>query len=139
MKTLSESYKNRLQELAGINEYSFHIKDYYLPLIIEGKEVGGVYIDDKSDSYPHINWFKDKKIFNLHDLNIKLEYQGKGYGYTLLKNAFKYCKDKNGDFVVLSVLRNNKRAINLYKKIGFKLLDNTNYDFQEFSYDLNNN
>ena len=54
------------------------------------------------------------------DVFIMPEYQGNGYGDKLLKYILDNYKNRN---YFLEVNVNNERAINLYKKNGFEVLD----------------
>jgi len=49
-------------------------------------------------------------------------YQGKGFGNILMESVINYAKKKRAAYIVLEVRRSNKRAINLYKKYGFKII-----------------
>ncbi len=54
---------------------------------------------------------------------ISKEFQGKGYGTYLVNHFLDICKEKDVKRVFLEVSDKNKKAINLYKKAGFKKID----------------
>lgn len=61
---------------------------------------------------------------NLINFLIKKKYQGKGYGSLLLKNTLSIIKEiPKIHRVILNVKTSNSRAINLYKKFGFKIIE----------------
>ena len=67
-----------------------------------------------------IDWYKG--TFELNELAVIEEYQGKGYGKKLMK-----CLIENfeGDRILLSTKKfNNDKIINFYHKLGFKDLVN---------------
>ncbi len=53
---------------------------------------------------------------------IKKDYQGKGFGELLLDHFVQVCKNKEVNKILLEVSTENKKAINLYRKKGFKKL-----------------
>ncbi|HKK42278.1 MAG TPA: N-acetyltransferase [Bacteroidales bacterium] len=64
--------------------------------------------------------FDGRRIL-LHHFGILPEYQGKGLSKILLKDSLAFVKEK-GHQVKLEVHNTNIRAVNLYKKFGFKPL-----------------
>ncbi|HUX57190.1 MAG TPA: N-acetyltransferase [Bacteroidales bacterium] len=63
----------------------------------------------------------DGRRIHLHHFGISPEFQGKGFSKILLKASLDLVK-KRGQQVKLEVHKTNKKAINLYKKYGFKSL-----------------
>ncbi|MCL4392935.1 GNAT family N-acetyltransferase [Patescibacteria group bacterium] len=53
------------------------------------------------------------------DIYIHRNYRNKGIGQIILKTIIEYTKYINVDTIHLKVRKNNKKAINLYQKIGF--------------------
>jgi ribosomal protein S18 acetylase RimI-like enzyme len=64
--------------------------------------------------------FDGRRIY-LHHFGILPEFQGQGLSKILLKESLNFVKEK-GYQVKLEVHKINERAINLYKKFGFKSL-----------------
>ena len=64
----------------------------------------------------------------IDDLIVAPEYQGYGYGNKILLWALKNIKS---DRIYLHVADWNKRALNLYKKMGFEILETTVIGEQE--------
>ncbi|MCG8571464.1 MAG: GNAT family N-acetyltransferase [Spirochaetes bacterium] len=52
-------------------------------------------------------------------LTIIPEYRGKGFSKKLIKKAVDYLQDNGHDLIKLKVEKNNSRAIQLYKELGF--------------------
>ena len=57
---------------------------------------------------------------NILLIAVKKEFQGKGFGKLLLEHFIKTCKNKNAKKIFLEVSTDNKKAVNLYKRYGFK-------------------
>jgi len=63
----------------------------------------------------------DGRRIHLHHFGIAPASQGKGLSVILLKESLRFVKEK-GYQVKIEVHRNNKKAIQLYKKAGFEYL-----------------
>ena len=98
---LDESYK--------INEYETMQKSdiYFYYVFIEKDEIIGFLI-----------FTKIKNEYEIIKIGILIEYQSKGYGILFLKSILNLGVSK--DIFLLEVNSSNKRAINLYEKLGFK-------------------
>ncbi len=57
---------------------------------------------------------------NILLIAVKKEFQGKGFGKLLLEHFIEICKAKNVIKIFLEVATDNKKAVNLYKRYGFK-------------------
>jgi ribosomal protein S18 acetylase RimI-like enzyme len=96
----------------GINK-----KDKFI-LVAETQNqiVGFVYCEIKKRP----GMFILKKIGYIVDIFILPKFRKKGTGTILIKNAIKKFKQNKIKFVQINSLTGNKKAIRLYKKIGFK-------------------
>ena len=65
--------------------------------------------------------FDGRRIL-LHHFSVLPEFQGKGLSKILMNESLQFVKEK-GYQVKLEVHSSNKKAITLYKKVGFRLLD----------------
>ena len=63
----------------------------------------------------------DGRRIHLHHIAVLPEYQNKGYGKLLTKKSIEFAKQK-GYQIKLEVHKNNKKAIRIYKNLGFKYL-----------------
>ncbi len=63
----------------------------------------------------------DGRRIHLHHIGVKPAYQNKGYGKILTKESLKFAKEK-GYQIKLEVHQENKKAIEIYKKLGFSFL-----------------
>jgi ribosomal protein S18 acetylase RimI-like enzyme len=64
--------------------------------------------------------FKAKPFFNIHDIAVIKEFQGKGIGKKLLEKVIEIADERNYCKVTLEVRDDNHNAKGLYKKLGFK-------------------
>ncbi|MCK5028774.1 MAG: GNAT family N-acetyltransferase [Bacteroidales bacterium] len=63
----------------------------------------------------------DGRRIHLHHIGVKPSYQNKGFGKILTKESLKFAKEK-GCQIKLEVHQSNKKAIEIYKKLGFTFL-----------------
>jgi ribosomal protein S18 acetylase RimI-like enzyme len=70
--------------------------------------------------YAHIDFDKNKYWFGICILE---NYQGKGYGKTIMEYIFNNEKIKNIDKIYLTVDKINVNAIKLYTKFNFYIID----------------
>jgi ribosomal protein S18 acetylase RimI-like enzyme len=63
------------------------------------------------------------KICSIHSLGVEPKYRGKGIGQKLIGHAIKTCIAFNFKYVDLGVDKDNKIAIHLYMKNGFKIIE----------------
>lgn len=92
-------------------------------------EMGGKFLVMKSKSTGKVcgtSWMTyDGRRILLHHFGILPEFQGKGLSKILLRESLKFVKSK-GTQVKLEVHSDNLKAINLYRRFGFKLLGDFN-------------
>jgi hypothetical protein len=63
----------------------------------------------------------DGRRIHLHHIGVKSTYQNQGFGKMLTQESLKFAKEK-GYQIKLEVHQNNKKAIEIYKKLGFTFL-----------------
>lgn len=63
----------------------------------------------------------DGRRIHLHHIGVLPQYQNKGYGKLLTMESLKFAKEK-GYQIKLEVHQSNKKAIGIYKKLGFQFL-----------------
>lgn len=75
----------------------------------------------------------DGRRLHLHHIGVLPKYQNQGYGKLLTNESLKFAKQK-GYQIKLEVHQSNKKAIFLYKKLGFTFLgDYDVYIVRDFS------
>ncbi len=134
---LDELAKVYLEGYRGLEEYSYtHPDDVsaYMRWLwkrdpegifvarVDGKIVGFVAGD--------ANWFskrENKKVGAIHEIVILPEYQSLGIGSALMDTILSYFKGKGLHVAELWVGDENYRAINFYRKFGFKDKGQYNY------------
>lgn len=86
---------------------------------------GKLFIAENTDTGEIIgaSWItNDGRRLYIHHFAIKAAYQGRGFAKPLLEESLRFCKE-TGLQVKLEVHKDNVPAILLYKKYGFKSLD----------------
>jgi ribosomal protein S18 acetylase RimI-like enzyme len=84
-----------------------------------------------------IGWLEyevSRKYIYIQQIHILPEYQGKGIGSNILNEMIKYSK-KNKKSIHLDVFKYNDRALEFYKKMGFKIYDENNSMFNFLVYE----
>lgn len=66
---------------------------------------------------------KDLSLAYVYDIGVLKDYRGQGLGSYLLKASIRSLKEKDLEKISLLVTGENTKALNLYKKIGFKQAD----------------
>lgn len=82
---------------------------------VEKKPIG--YIDISIKRNPSLYFIK--KFGRIHYIYVKKSFRKKGVASELIKIADKWFKKKGVKDITLSVLFNNKKAYNIYKKRGY--------------------
>lgn len=77
-----------------------------------------VYVDGRKAGYYHF-YKNDSDQFELDDLYIFPEYQNRGIGSEIIRK----CCISTMEPIILYVFIENKRAISLYKRLGFKVIE----------------
>lgn len=100
------------EEINRINNYIItnvpKLLDNYLNIVINNKVIGCVLITNKDDG----------KL--LDEIYIEEKFRNKGIGTSIIKDII-----RENSIVYLWVYKENKQAISLYKKLGFKVIDET--------------
>ncbi|MGN0973802.1 MAG: ribosomal protein S18-alanine N-acetyltransferase [Bacilli bacterium] len=104
IKLFPEVFKNRNIEI----EFANNPFNKYFILFQKNKIIGFLNIFEIYDKIEIVN------------INIKKEYQGKGYSKLLMDKLIIYSNNHNIKNITLEVNSNNSIAINLYKKYRFK-------------------
>ncbi|MBQ9019245.1 MAG: GNAT family N-acetyltransferase [Bacilli bacterium] len=100
------------EEINKINNYIknevIKLLDYYCNIIIDNQIIGCVLLTNKDEG----------KL--LDEIYIEEKYRNKGIGTDIIKNII-----NNNDIVYLWVYKENIKAISLYKKLGFNIIEET--------------
>lgn len=100
-------------------EWSSSFEEKYLDKLISTGAVKSIYDDNKLAGYL---WFEERKEKNdifINSMQLKKEYQGKGIGTQVLKWLEVFALNRKRKYLSLTVQVINKRAINLYHRLGF--------------------
>ena len=105
-KDLAEDERNKIDEyvITSVNEM---FKDYY-NIIIDDKIIGSVCIRD----------LENAKL--LDEIYLEKEFRNKGIGTDIIRKII-----ENNESVYLWVYKKNIKAVLLYKRLGFKIIDET--------------
>ncbi len=86
-----------------------------------------VYHDDKLVGYLAYVIKKEHRVF-LSKIYLKIEVQGLGLGKLMLNRVIEYAKTNNCKTVYLTVNRGNEKGVRAYKRAGFKITGEENFD-----------
>jgi len=94
-------------------------------IIAHSLAIGGRLIvieNTETDEIIGSSWMTfDGRRIHLHHIGVKPEFQNQGLGKLLTKKSLKHAKEK-GYQIKLEVHQTNKKAIELYKNMGFTFL-----------------
>ncbi|HKL08232.1 MAG TPA: N-acetyltransferase [Bacteroidales bacterium] len=94
-------------------------------IIAHSLEIGGRLIVIENTETGEIigsSWMTfDGRRIHLHHIGVKPEFQNQGLGKLLTKESLKHAKNK-GYQIKLEVHQTNKKAVEIYKKLGFTFL-----------------
>ena len=115
------TYDNNIKGLSEIKGYykNLYKSDYniiylaYMDKLPVGYISGYIKIEAGEDYF--------NSVAKIDYLYVKKEYRKQGIATELLKNFYEWCREKNIKLVDIGVYKENKKAINLYKKEKFKL------------------
>lgn len=104
------------EEKENINEYVINIvnetlKDYF-NIIVDDKIIGSVCIKD----------LENAKL--LDEIYLEKEFRNKGIGTDIIRKII-----ENNESVYLWVYKENIKAVLLYKRLGFKIIDETEFRY----------
>ena len=111
-KDLAKDERNKIDEyiITSVNET---IKDYN-NIIIDDKIIGIVCIKD----------LENAKL--LDEIYLEKEFRNNGIGTDIIMKVVKKSNNKN---IYLWVYKENIKAVSLYKRLGFKIIDETEFRF----------
>ena len=109
-KGLSEEEKENINEYV-INSVNEIFKDYY-NIIIDDKIIGSVCIRD----------LENARL--LDEIYLEKEFRNKGIGTDIIRKII-----ENNESVYLWVYKENIKAVLLYKRLGFKIIDETEFRY----------
>ena len=107
-KGLSGEEKENITEyvITSVNEM---FKDYY-NIVIDDKIIGSILIKD----------IQEGKLID--EIYIEKEFRNNGIGTDIIMKVVKESDNKN---IYLWVYKENTKAVSLYKRLGFKIIDET--------------
>jgi len=125
-----EVYPNKETFQTDINNNSLYIA------MIEGSEeiIGCIVLNEYQEpEYKDIEWsFNQGKIAVIHRLMVHPKYEGKGIARDLVEFIEKLARENGYTALRLDVFSQNLRAINFYKKQGYKVSRKVNFRKGEF-------
>jgi len=75
--------------------------------------------------YPCYSTLSLKRLWILNDIGVSEQHRGKGLSKALIERAIQFARETGAVRIELKTDKANKRALNLYESIGFKI-DNDN-------------
>lgn len=130
-KTFSETFSedNTAESMAQYLETSFAAEKLHAELNDRNSEFYFARLDQKVIGYVKLNTgssqteMKGDHALEIERIYVSKDFHGKKVGQALYDKAIAIATEKNADYVWLGVWENNGRAINFYKKNGFKAFD----------------
>ncbi|MED1201632.1 GNAT family N-acetyltransferase [Heyndrickxia acidicola] len=102
------------QKMIEAYQHSAKYNAYFICLMNGNILIGWVQIDKA------IDFLSGKEIGWINDVYVKAQYRGRGYSKLLMEEALKEYRNKGYSAVRLNVYSHNQKAMNLYKRMGFK-------------------
>ena len=107
--------------------YPFKFKDWVSKNYLKrSKPIISIVIKSKNWIVGHISYRIEKNKVHLFHLIIDKKFRGLGLANLLIDKVERDCFLKQKDFITLNVLKKNKEALNLYKKLGYVILKDKN-------------
>jgi len=105
---LDEKFENKIKKRIKSR------KEIFLVIEIDNKLVGLI------DGYILENIHHKEKVVYLDHLCVDKKYRRQNIGTTLIKEFSDIAKKKGAKLIMLNAFENNTKAVNLYKKLGFR-------------------
>lgn len=130
-KTFFETFaeKNTIENMQKYLEEGFTFEKLTSELLSPNYKFYFASFENKVIGYLKLNFgqsqteLKDDKALEIERIYVLNEYHGKKVGQILYDKAIEIAKHKKADYIWLGVWEENPRAINFYKKNGFKEFD----------------
>lgn len=84
----------------------------------DGRLIGFIHLE--LEHTPPYEAFIQRDFANVIDLYVEPDFRGIGAGSMLLAAAAEWAKKRGADYLELNVLAENKNALRLYEKLGYK-------------------
>lgn len=100
---------------------NYGLKELNQPLL---KEIKSNYLMYVFNNYKKgfINYTLSYEIMDIDGIYIFPNERKKGYAYSMMLEFFEFARSKGAKKIMLEVRESNTPALNLYKKLGFKIL-----------------
>lgn len=130
-----EAYKGLMPQ-RFIESYTFDKRHKLWTNIIE-RELAAVFVAVSHDEclgflcVGQLKFMEDTQTYELSSIYINSSYIGVGIGQSLYKECEKYLLVRGAEQVTVWALDSNKRALNFYAKLGFRLTGQTSKEQAE--------
>ena len=104
--------------------YPFKFKDWVSKNYKTAKPIVSIVIKSNNWIVGHISYHVGEKKIHLFHLIIDEKFRRISLAKLLVKKVEKDCYVKQKDCIILNVLKKNKNAIMLFKKLGYSVFDN---------------
>ena len=125
-----EVYPNKEIFQEDINNHSL-----YVAVREESREIMGCIVlnNDQEPEYKDVEWlYEQGKFAIIHRLMVHPNYEGKGVARSLIEFVEKIAKENGYTAIRLDVFSENTRAVNFYKKQGYRVSGKVNFRKGEF-------
>lgn len=129
--TFAETFSefNTKENLAKYLDYRFSVEKLTGELNNDDSEFYFAVTGNQLIGYLKINTRKaqteshDIRALEIERIYVLKEFQGKGVGRILYDKALEIALERRAGYIWLGVWENNKKALNFYRKIGFRQFD----------------
>lgn len=128
----SEIWNDNYRNIISQEQINYMLKLMYKPSriqqdILEGYIWKLIKTNNETVGYLAYVIKDDKRVF-LSKIYLKTTVQGKGYGKQAINSVIDYAKNNNCNAVYLTVNKGNNKGIRAYKKTGFQIIAEEDFD-----------
>ncbi len=129
---IRELFIEMLQTIYSNNNFDGYEKGY-LDKFFDGHEdwICVAEVNNSVAAYLSIEVHHEQENFiYLDDLSVSGKYRSNGIGTELIKTAEKFAEEVDISIIVFHVEKSNNRAFNLYRKLGYSIMDDEGTRFR---------
>lgn len=118
-----KSIKKYVDEIWGWDEV-YQIKDFADSFKLSN--FNKIVVKDKCIGFIEIS--ESHSLINITEIHLVPKFQGQGIGSEVIKRVMDYAKETDKS-ITIGCFKKNIKALKLYKRLGFKIIKETEYHF----------